>query len=77
MVISTDIYSVTQLADSRSAGHETTSLLSNPNTRYRVQKSSPLDPILSQLNPIQTPKSSKMALGHTHPLGAVGQFFSG
>jgi hypothetical protein len=64
MVISTGIYPVTQLADSRSAGQETTSRLWNPNTRYRVQKSSPLDPILSQLNPI---KSSKMALGHTQP----------
>jgi hypothetical protein len=40
--------------DSFSAVQEIPRFLWNPKIRYRVQKSSPTDPILSQLNPVHT-----------------------
>jgi len=41
-------------ADSRSAGQEIPHRLQNPKVRYRVHKGTPLDPIPSQMNPIDT-----------------------
>lgn len=41
-------------SDSGSASQETTRLLQNPNVYHNVQKIPPLDPILSQLNPVHS-----------------------
>jgi hypothetical protein len=47
-----DDYRLQPHADSRSAGLQISRLLRNPKAHHRVYKRPPLDPILSQLNPL-------------------------
>jgi hypothetical protein len=42
-------------ADSHSAGPRSSHILCDPKVHYRVHKSSPMDPVLSQMNQVATP----------------------